>query len=167
MAARAPSRQAGLLPLLALLAGGGVLLALGALGIARRFRRYEVTGGSMLPALRPGDWVVVDSAAYRDRPPRPREIALAADPRDPSRTLVKRVAGVEPGGAARLLGDNPDASTDSRTLGAFPAALLMGRVRWRYWPPPVRIRAAPQGARVTAAGGPVAPRVIGHNAERN
>ncbi len=96
----------------------------------------------MLPALRPGDWVIVDSAAYRGRRPKPGEIAVALDPRDRSRTLVKRIAAVEPGGAARLLGDNPDASTDSRTLGAFPPSLLVGRVRWRYWPPPPRIRPA-------------------------
>lgn len=136
-------RRAGLPLRLALLAAGSVLLALGGRRVARRFRRYEVTGESMLPALRPGDWVIVDSMAYRGRAPRAGEVALALDPRDPSRTLVKRVAGVEAGGATQLLGDNPDASTDSRTLGAFAPSLLAGRVRWRYWPPPPRIRPAP------------------------
>jgi nickel-type superoxide dismutase maturation protease len=91
----------------------------------------------MLPALRPGDWVIVDREAYREAGARRRQIALALDPRDEARTLVKRVAGVEARGGVRLLGDNPAASTDSRTLGAFPPALLLGRVRWRYWPPPV------------------------------
>ena len=89
----------------------------------------------MEPALRPGDWVIVDADAYREASPRRGEIALARDPRDPSRTLVKRVAAAASGGV-RLLGDRPEASTDSRTLGAFPPSLLLGRVRWRYWPPP-------------------------------
>ena len=91
----------------------------------------------MEPALRPGDWVIVDASAYREASPRPGEIALALDPRDGARSLVKRVAAAGSGGGVRLLGDNPAASTDSRTLGAFPPSLLLGRVRWRYWPPPL------------------------------
>lgn len=91
----------------------------------------------MLPALRPGDWVIVDGAAYRARAARRGEVALAADPRDAALTVVKRVAEVHSDGGVRLLGDNPSRSTDSRTLGAFAPALLQGRVRWRYWPPPL------------------------------
>ena len=91
----------------------------------------------MLPALRPGDWVIVDRYAYLRSGPRPGELALASDPRTPRRTLVKRVVRREPDGASWLLGDNADASTDSRTFGAFTAGALLGRVRWRYWPPPL------------------------------
>lgn len=126
----------GALARLALLAAVSALLA-AAWRAARRYRRYEVTGQSMLPALRHGDWVIVDTSAYRRTPPRPREVAMAMDPRNPARTLVKRVERVEPGGAVWLLGDNPPASTDSRTLAAFASRLLVGRVRWRYWPPPL------------------------------
>ena len=125
----------------ALLAAAAVLVAGAALCLGRRYRRYAVSGASMLPALRPGDWVIVDREAYRVADARGGEIALALDPRDARRTLVKRVAGLDGAGAVRLLGDHAAASTDSRTLGAFPPALLLGRVRWRYWPPPLgRVR---------------------------
>ena len=130
-------------------------LAAGALAwlasrLARRFSRYEIAGESMLPALRPGDWVIVDRRAWERRAPREGEIALARDPRDPSRTLVKRIRARESGGELWLLGDNARRSTDSRTLGAFPPAALLGRVRWRYWPPPGAAFEAPAG-RGTAA----------------
>ena len=87
----------------------------------------------MLPALRPGDCVIVDRAAR----PRAGEIVLARDPRDAARTVVKRVARCEAGGALWRLGDTRAASTDSRAVGAFAPELLLGCVRWRYWPPPL------------------------------
>ncbi len=101
-----------------------------------RLTRYAIEGESMLPALRPGDFVVV---SQRRRPLRYGDIVLATDPREPARALVKRIHLVEPGrNAAWLLGDNPAASTDSRHFGAVPAANLLGRVIWRYWPRPRR-----------------------------
>ena len=123
-------------PLL-VLAGVAAAAAAGALvlRLAGRYTRYEIAGESMLPALRPGDWVIVDRRAWADREPREGEIAIARDPRDPARTLVKRIRACEPGGGLWLLGDNPARSTDSRTLGAFPPDAVLGRVRWRYWPP--------------------------------
>lgn len=107
------------------------------LRLARRFSRYEIAGESMLPTLRPGDWVIVDRRAWADHEPREGEIALARDPRDPRRTLVKRIRAREPNGDLWLLGDNARRSTDSRTLGAFQPESLLGSVRWRYWPPPL------------------------------
>ena len=124
-------------------------LGLGALAwvglrLARRYVRYEIAGASMHPALRPGDWVIVDRRAYEGRPPRAGEVALARDPREGRRALVKRVARLEPDGRLWLLGDNAGASTDSRALGAFAAEALLGRVCWRYWPPPLgAVRGAP------------------------
>ena len=107
-----------------------------ALRLRRRFTRYEIAGESMLPALRSGDWVIVDRLAWEHSEPCEGEVALVRDPRDPRRTLVKRIGICEPGGEFFLLGDNAEASTDSRTLGSFPPEALLGRVRWRYWPPP-------------------------------
>lgn len=89
----------------------------------------------MTPALDPGDYVVVDTRAYAGRAPEPGEIALARDPREPSRVIAKRVAAIEPGGAVVLLGDNRDESTDSRAFGPLPPDAFTGRVVWRYWPP--------------------------------
>jgi nickel-type superoxide dismutase maturation protease len=97
-------------------------------------RRVEVSGDSMLPALAPGDrllvlrhprwhWRVGQLAALRD-PRRPGHRAL----------LVKRVSALVPGGV-EVLGDNPSASTDSRTFGSVALAGLVGPVLYRYWPP--------------------------------
>ena len=40
-----------------------------------------------------------------------------------------------PKGHVWLLGDNASNSTDSRTYGAVPAAMIKGRVFCRAWPP--------------------------------
>jgi hypothetical protein len=58
---------------------------------------------------------------------------LAADPRDPRRELVKRVARVDRFGI-HVRGDNPAASTDARTFGAVSPAAIEWRVIGRYWP---------------------------------
>ena len=89
----------------------------------------------MIPALTPGDYVVVDARAYTRREPAPGDVVLARDPRDPSRVIAKRVAGPDGAGGVVLLGDNLDESTDSRTFGPVPATDLQGRIVWRYWPP--------------------------------
>jgi nickel-type superoxide dismutase maturation protease len=112
---------------------GGASAAL-AITLRRRFRRYEVAGDSMTPALDPGDYVVVDRASYRRRLPRGGHVVLARDPRDPTRELVKRVDRSDLHGDIWLTGDNPDASTASETFGPVRRDAIIGRVRWRYWP---------------------------------
>jgi nickel-type superoxide dismutase maturation protease len=96
----------------------------------------EVRGGSMAPALLPGDRLLVESRSYRSRAPRPGEVVLAADPRESTRELIKRVAGIdEAGAAADLRGDAPEESTDSRDFGAIPLSTIRWRAAFRYWPP--------------------------------
>lgn len=97
--------------------------------------RGAIEGDSMAPLLRDGDWILVDPDAYRVRSPRPGELVIVADPRDPRRVLVKRVAGVDPGGLLGLAGDNPGASTDSRVFGPVDPGSVRGRPWARYWPP--------------------------------
>ncbi len=109
-------------------------------GAARRLvrsweHRVAIEGGSMEPVLERGDWLLVDPDAYLRRPPRPGELVLATDPRKPARLLLKRVAEVDAVGRLWVLGDAPDASTDSRTFGAIDAAALRGCPWLRYWPP--------------------------------
>jgi len=101
----------------------------------RRYRRFAISGHSMQPALLPGDWVLVDQFAYRSRLPKRGHIVVARDPREPARHIVKRVSAVDLHGQVRIEGDNAEESTDSRHFGPVPASLLLGRVRWRYWPP--------------------------------
>jgi type IV secretory pathway protease TraF len=38
------------------------------------------------------------------------------------------------GEGVTVVGDNPAASTDSRTFGPVPPKLVRGRVVYRYWP---------------------------------
>ena len=95
----------------------------------RPVRRVEVVGDSMVPALAPGDRLVVV------RPVRARvgDLVAVADPRVPARTMVKRVAARGAEGVT-VLGDNPAASTDSRTFGPFPPGAVRGRAVYRYFP---------------------------------
>jgi nickel-type superoxide dismutase maturation protease len=98
--------------------------------------RFEVVGESMTPAFRAGDWLVADRLAYRSRAPRPGNVVLLPDPREPGRLLLKRVACVEANGDLTVLGDNPAESTDSRHFGPVPRSSVVARVRARYWPGP-------------------------------
>ena len=83
----------------------------------------------MKPTLLPGDRLLVVRAR-----PRPGDVVLAHDPRDPRRELVKRVARIGFGGI-RLQGDNPLASTDARSFGAVAPETVQWRAVVRYWPP--------------------------------
>ena len=98
--------------------------------LAATHDRFVVEGASMAPTLSPGDRLIV-----RRRPCRPTVGALVvvADPRAPARLVVKRVAAVDTGGVT-VHGDNPAASTDSRTYGPVPTSAVRGRVVYRYAP---------------------------------
>lgn len=118
-------------------------LLIGALAIAwisfRRPFRVAVEGESMMPTLRPGDFLL----AVRSGPIRRGALVVVEHPDRPGYEMVKRVAGV-PGASVQgnvmapdefwLVGDNTGASTDSRTLGPFPRDAIKGRVLFRYWP---------------------------------
>lgn len=121
-------------PLVALL-GAAAGVAAGVVA-SRWLDVVEVRGGSMAPALLPGDRLLVESRSYLSRAPRPGEIVLAADPRQGDRELIKRVASVDEAAvAADLRGDAPDESTDSRAFGAVPLSAIRWRAAFRYWPP--------------------------------
>jgi nickel-type superoxide dismutase maturation protease len=92
--------------------------------------RVAVTGPSMEPTFREGDWLLVRQLR---RHPRVGELVVAADPREPARLLVKRVAAVS-GDAVTVVGDRPDASTDSREFGAISASAILGSPVFRYAP---------------------------------
>jgi nickel-type superoxide dismutase maturation protease len=97
--------------------------------------RAAVTGESMLPGLRPGDWLLVDPLAFRDRSPRPGDLVVVPDPREPERLLVKRVQSTLDNDRLELAGDAAGQSTDSRTFGPVQTAEVRGRAWARYWPP--------------------------------
>ena len=84
----------------------------------------------MRPALLAGDRLLV----VRPWRLRPGDVAAVADPRQPSRLMVKRVVAVDERGVT-VAGDDPAASTDSRHFGPVPRALVRGRAVYRYAPP--------------------------------
>lgn len=117
--------------------------------VTRRARRgpwrIEVQEGSMAPALRPGDWLLVDPT--RRRWPAPGRIVVAREP-DSGTLIVKRVVA-GPGQTVRapwgepvtlgpdeawLLGEDAEHSVDSRRYGPVACDDLVAVVRWRYGP---------------------------------
>lgn len=105
------------------------LAAICAAGLLVRLPRIVVEGDSMMPTLADGDRIVVVPL-----PPRTGRLVVIADPRRPDRKLIKRVTTVHESGSVVVVGDNPTRSTDSRTFGAVPAALVLGRPAYRYHP---------------------------------
>ena len=103
--------------------------------LSRRFARFEVSGASMEPAFRDGDWLIVDRTALKKRCPRMGDVVVVRDPEWAVPWLVKRVWRVADDGQLELRGDNPAASRDSRNFGLVPASRVEGLVRWRYWRP--------------------------------
>jgi nickel-type superoxide dismutase maturation protease len=104
-------------------------------------RAVEVTGESMLPVLRPGDWLLVRPGARIA----PGDVVVARHPRR-DLLIVKRATRREADGWW-LESDNQRASgrQDSWDFGAVPDALIVGRVVMRYWPRP-SLRLGPPGA---------------------
>jgi signal peptidase I len=121
--------------------------------------RAEVAEESMTPALRPGDWLLLDPTCRRW--PRPGTIVVVREPGSGA-LAVKRVAARGraggsggPAGSRRfaavafddgtphvlgpregwVLGDAPDVSVDSRRYGPLDADDLVARAWFRYGPP--------------------------------
>lgn len=121
------------------LAGVGAL----ALRAARPFR-VEVSGSSMEPTLRSGDWLVATRSGRVER----NSVVVLTHPRG-TLDLVKRVAAI-PGDTidgVRLgpdeylvVGDDPAASTDGRDFGSVTREAIQGVVRFRYHPRPGLVR---------------------------
>jgi nickel-type superoxide dismutase maturation protease len=101
-----------------------LLLTGGASEVDRLFTAL-VEGPSMVPALRPGDALLV----RRTDRIRPGQVVVVRFPGVPG-LAVKRAVRAVPGGWW-VVGDNPAGSTDSRQLGP---ATVVGRVVLRWWP---------------------------------
>lgn len=78
----------------------------------------------MAPTLADGDEVLVLRG-----PARPGDIVYVRHPFRSDIKLIKRLTSID--GGLTVAGDNPDASSDSRTLGVLPAGHLIGRVTSR------------------------------------
>lgn len=87
---------------------------------------FTVSGQSMQPSFKPGEILVVSSLPYLFQEPKPREIIIMKDPRD-QKLLIKRIMKQEKG-KFFVAGDNPKASTDSRTFGEVARECILGKV---------------------------------------
>ena len=96
------------------------------------FARYRVEGESMAPAIPAGERVLVNRAAYWFSAPGAGDLVVMRDPRKTDRLLVKRIDRSAGEDGWLVLGDNAEASTDSRTFGPVAGELILGKVWFRY-----------------------------------
>jgi nickel-type superoxide dismutase maturation protease len=91
-------------------------------------KRFQVTGDSMEPSLREGDWVfsapckgIVDEGQAGD-------IVVLRHPFFRENLLIKRIERVSDQGMF-VTGDNPGSSTDSHSFGVVPWSHLVAKVK--------------------------------------
>ena len=105
------------------------------LWLFRRRRRFRVVGASMLPTLRAGEEVLLDTHAYDHVAPQVGDIVVAYHPEQPDLKIIKRVGEVMENGLF-LSSDNPSAGNDSRQFGVVGMDKVVGRVNGRFTPIP-------------------------------
>lgn len=86
-----------------------------------------IAGESMEPTTGSGDWWVV----LRTRRVRPGQLIAFRHPQRRTLIVVKRVVRNTDDGWW-VEGDNAAHSDDSRSFGAVPRDLIIGRLVWRY-----------------------------------
>jgi nickel-type superoxide dismutase maturation protease len=87
----------------------------------------QVEGYSMWPTLKPKDRVIVRPLDQHAALPAIGAIVVCLHPQQPLRQVIKRLHAVEDT-QLTILGDCPDASTDSRQWGGVPKEYLVGEV---------------------------------------
>ena len=93
--------------------------------------RVLVIGPSMEPYMRNGDWWVVRRSTRRLTKFRAGDVVVLVHPKRPDALIVKRLDHRD-GDSWWVLGDNPEASEDSRHFGAVPADSIVGVPILRY-----------------------------------
>lgn len=108
---------------------------------------FIVSGASMEPTFKNGDYLIVDELSYQFNGPQKNDVIIFHYPLDPSKYFIKRVEGV-PGEKINtngkeitlkeneyyVLGDNRGASSDSRIWGPVTKNFIVGRALVRLWP---------------------------------
>ena len=92
-----------------------------------RRRVMQVEGYSMWPTLKPKDRVIVRPLNQHSDLPTIGAIVVCIHPQQPARRVIKRLSAVT-GNQLTILGDCPDASTDSRKWGSLLRECLIGEV---------------------------------------
>lgn len=86
--------------------------------------RFIVKGSSMEPTFKEGQVLLVSSIPYLFAKPKFGDVVVIKDPRN-GRLLLKRIKK-KVGDKYFVAGDNPTASTDSRTFGQIGKSLILG-----------------------------------------
>lgn len=100
------------------------------------YQLVEVTGPSMVPTLRHGDWLLIQ---YVKSPEAVRDVVREGDvvvlrhPLQQDLLIVKRAVERREGGWW-VLGDNTFAESDSRQFGTVPDELVLARGLGRFRP---------------------------------
>ncbi|XP_014662326.1 PREDICTED: mitochondrial inner membrane protease subunit 1-like [Priapulus caudatus] len=105
------------------------------------------SGPSMEPTITTSDIVLTEHITTALNRTKRGDVVIARSPVDPRQHICKRVVAVPgdkiskgffteyvPRGHVWLEGDNHNNSTDSRSYGPVPEALLRGRVICKVWP---------------------------------
>lgn len=76
-----------------------ILFAIIAFGIVMPFRKfiaepYIVSGSSMFPTFKTGNYLIVDKISYRFEEPKRFDVIVLAYPKDTSRDFLKRIIGL-------------------------------------------------------------------------
>ena len=87
----------------------------------------QVEGYSMWPALKPKDRVIVRPLNQQSELPPIGAIVVCIHPHQPSCQVIKRLNAVADN-QLTILGDCPDASTDSRQWGSISRKCLIAEV---------------------------------------
>lgn len=88
----------------------------------------KIDGHSLDPIYQEGDYVVISHVPLLFRGVRPGDVVVFNHPQDGE--VIKLVDHLEEGGrSAFVIGLHP-ASIDSRTYGAIPLSLIVGKVIW-------------------------------------
>jgi len=97
------------------------------------FQLVEVTGPSMVPTLRNGDWLLIQYVKSVEEV-RSGDVVVLRHPLQQDLLIVKRAVERREGGWW-VLGDNAFVENDSREFGAVPDELVLARARGRFRPP--------------------------------
>ncbi len=100
--------------------------------LALTSRVYVVSGNSMAPTIRAGDYLLVSVRAYRANTPNRGDLVIVRDPRDSGLRYLKRVIGL-PGETVRL-GDGmlciDGVHLSEPYLGGLPASPGLDSTGW-------------------------------------
>ncbi len=97
-------------------------------------RIIRVSGHSLHPAYRDGDFVLVSGIPLLLRGIRPGDAVVFQHPR--LGRLIKLVERLEDGGRSVYVIGLDAFSSDSRTFGAIPRSHVQGKVIWHFTPEP-------------------------------